>query len=665
MKELVDEFRSEAGAINETLQGLLMSLEGSNQKDEVVEELFRGLHTLKGSARMFGYSNIERVTHQLEDIFDEIREGNRTIDRPLIGLTMEATDFVALALQDAAQAGAEEGLAQRISQYLTEGGSANAEAMQGYLILYRPAPTVFERGINPLALFDELYALGEAQTYNHHVEVPLETQVDTKTFTAAFDIWLRTAEDMEEVEDVFLFNKPEEFRVIALAGQPEDALWEPLETMLDVQLSEEEKAARRAHLEAAQPAVQEAPVVEEAPTAAPELPSRSGHSTSKVNYINVPLGKLDTMMNLVSELVSVKAELEYRAEVLGDTELLNCVEELEKLSTRFRDNAFTMRLVPIQLLTVKLQRVVHDLSHHLGKEVNFITEGMDTEIDKAIINEIEAPLMHIMRNALDHGLESPEERLAAGKPAEGILKLSAFHSGADAFIHIQDDGRGLDLKKIRQKAVQKGLIEAKAKLSEQEIIDLIFLPGFSTQSETTETSGRGVGLDVVHKNIQELRGSIEVTTEPGLGTSFAIRLPLSLSIMDVMQVRVGHHAYLLPHSEIVECTSERLEGANISRKGHNLNYQGQLCPLIDLNEQFNGQPTSGEDKAMVVLSKNDQLIAVEVEEIIGVQQVVIKPVDPALQRIKYLSGTSVLGNGDLAFMIDVVRLREYLDHALA
>jgi two-component system chemotaxis sensor kinase CheA len=309
-------------------------------------------------------------------------------------------------------------------------------------------------------------------------------------------------------------------------------------------------------------------------------------------------------------------------------------------------------------LSVKLQRYVRELSTQLGKKVRFITEGMDTEIDKAIINQIEAPLMHIIRNAMDHGFETPAERVAKGKSEEGILKISAFYSGTNAFIHIQDDGGGIDAERVRSKALSLGLIHPNDSLSHEEMIKLIFKPGFSTADRVSEVSGRGVGMDVVKRNINNLRGSIDVTTEKDLGTSFAIRLPLALSIMDVMLVKVGSLNYMFPHQEIEICTSEKFDHV-IEKKGYNLRYNDELLPFLNLNSLFEEKAYSDiQDRSVVILNKNDHMLAVEVDAIIGKEQVVIKPVDEALQMISYLSGTTILGNGDLAFLIDVVKLKE-------
>jgi two-component system chemotaxis sensor kinase CheA len=290
--------------------------------------------------------------------------------------------------------------------------------------------------------------------------------------------------------------------------------------------------------------------------------------------------------------------------------------------------------------------------------VNLLTEGLDTEIDKTIINEIEAPMMHIIRNALDHGLETTEERKRLGKDAKGLLKIVAFYAGANVFIQIQDDGRGLNLTRIREKAIAKGLISSTTTLSDNEVINLIFEPGFSTHDAATEYSGRGVGMDVVKQKLKDLRGSIEITTEEGLGTAFTLRLPLSLAILDVLHVKVGDVNYLIPHNEVERCLSERLNGELIQKRGYNVKYKGNLVPNLEMKKILNIPSNSQNEPCIIVLNKNDQLIAVEVDEIKGEEQLVIKPVDDALKSLDYLSGVAVLGNGELAFLLDSLKLRE-------
>jgi two-component system, chemotaxis family, sensor kinase CheA len=667
MEEFIQEFKAESGAIIETLQGLLMSYDESTSKAQIAEELFRGIHTLKGTSKMFGFEKIEEITHQLENILDDCRSKEKSIPTSLIDLCIHILDYCDQVLNGKGEKETHDRLLQAVNNYLNTSGKTAEAQTAVYCILFTPAADIFERGVNPLAIFDELNQLGDFVSIVHNEKKSLEKQVQDKKLESVFELWLSTEKPLSDVEDVFLFMKSHEYEIIIVETNEDSCqkLLTRIEAKPGFKTGEKELKIRAAFI-SKYIANTEAPaqtehilVADKEITPLALTPSTiQSNGDVKLNYLNVALPKLDQMMNLVSEFVTLSAEVKHYANALGHDQLKDTVERLERVSTLFRDNAFSMRLVPIQILSVKLQRYVREISAQVGKKVKFITEGMDTEIDKAIINQIEAPLMHIIRNAMDHGLETPAERIAKGKPEEGILKISAFYSGTNVFIHIQDDGAGIDFEKVRAKAIATGLIAGNEVLTENQITELIFKPGFSTAEKVSELSGRGVGMDVVKREISNLRGSIDITTEKDLGTSFAIRLPLALSIMDVMLVKVGNMNYMFPHHEIEICSSEKFEDV-IERKGYNLRYNDQLLPYMDMNVLL-GEKISMTltDRSVVILNKNDNMLAVEVDEIVGKEQVVIKPVDEALQMISYLSGTTILGNGDLAFLIDVVKLKE-------
>jgi two-component system, chemotaxis family, sensor kinase CheA len=663
MEQFIQEFKVEASGIIQKLQELLLSLEQDKNNKLLIEEIFRGVHTLKGSSRMFGFDKIEHITHHLENTYDLIRSGQLKTSAGVIELSLDVVDVCSDILNDNLNKERYETLLRLLGseEIFNEPVSSSADGV--YQVFYHPSENIYERGVNPMAALQELESLGACKVFRIKGKKSFEDQAAEKKFSSAFEIIISLKGEKELLEDVFLFMDQNEFAIHQLDADPET--WKDAFARTKLQtgkaLNEEAKKERAQIIEEyfeKMTVVQPQQLQKTEPEFVEKAKAKSGESSATLNFINVKLSRLDDMMRLVSELVSIKAELHYRSTVLNDVALSNSIERLEKVTTRFRDNAFSMRLVPLQVLSMKFQRMVRDLSEKLGKDVNLLTEGLDTEIDKTIIHEIEAPIMHIIRNALDHGLETTEERKRIGKDAKGLLKIVAFYAGASVFIQIQDDGRGLNLNRIREKAIAKGLISATATLTDKEIINLIFEPGFSTHDEATEYSGRGVGMDVVKQKLKDLRGSIEITTEPGLGTAFTMRLPLSLSILDVLHVRVGGINYLIPHNEIEMCLSERLNSDVIQRRGFNIKYKGNLVPNLHLKEIFNLQSTSQEEPCIIVLNKNDQLIAVEVDEIVGEEQLVVKPVDEALRSLEYLSGISVLGNGELAFLLDSLKLRE-------
>jgi two-component system, chemotaxis family, sensor kinase CheA len=662
MDQFIQEFKVEASGIIEKLQELLLSLEQDKSNKVLIEEIFRAVHTLKGSSRMFSFEKIGHITHHLENTYDLIREGQIKASSAVIELSLEVVDVCSEILNDNLDLKRYETLLQQLGseEIFSEAESESSGGV--FQVFYHPFENIYERGVNPAAALQELKTLGECKVFVLKGEKSFEEQAEDKKFSSAFEVLIALTGEKEQLEDVFLFMDQREYSIHQLEVDEEtwdqaiDRAGKNSAKPLDRDSLVERKELIKRYF--ADRITQVADNIKKNPDVAKKTKSNNSDSSASLNFINVKLSRLDEMMRLVSELVSIKAELHYRSTVLNDIGLSNSIERLEKVTNRFRDNAFSMRLVPLQVLSMKFQRMIRDLSEKLGKDVNLLTEGLDTEIDKTIIHEIEAPIMHIIRNALDHGLETPEERRRIGKEGKGLLKLVAFYAGANVFIQIQDDGRGLNLRRIREKAISKGLIKPDAALTDKEIINLIFEPGFSTHDEATEYSGRGVGMDVVKQKLKDLRGSIEITTEPGLGTAFTLRLPLSLSILDVLHVKVGGINYLLPHSEVEKCLSERLNGDIIQRRGFNVKYNGNLVPNLQLKEIFNLAPGAKQETCIIVLNKNDQLIAVEVDEVVGEEQLVIKPVDEALRCIDYLSGISVLGNGELAFLLDSLKLRE-------
>ena len=662
MEEFIQEFREEVNSIIERIQHSLLAVDLNADNQELVEEIYRGVHTLKGSSRMFGFEQIEKLTHELENKFDQIRERKIILDKSIIDLCLKVLDQVAIIIEGNEDDGLTENLFKEIEEYqqLEKVGTTVY-----YQIFYAPDSNIFERGINPQSILDEITELGETSVFTLYESDSMAEMEKKKKFDAAFEIYLATTSQREDLDDVFLFLEESEYVIYQLnpAEDQVDTIIERAKKYLKKgkNLTKKAKDQRLSIIYDFFENLPLDPVQNEVEEQAESTKRQDNQvESSSLNYINVKIDRLDEMMRLVSELVTLKAQFHYRAQVLQDDILSSSLEQMDKLSNKFRDVAFNMRLVPLQILSLKFQRSVRDLGESLGKEVNFISQGLNTEFDKSIINEIESPLLHIIRNAIDHGLETPEERQKLGKPREGLLKISAFYEGANVFIQIQDDGKGLDLQTIKSAAIKKGLINAKDQITDQEIMNLIFQPAFSTHKKATKLSGRGVGMDVVLNKLKELRGTIKITTEKGLGTTFTLRLPLSLSILDILHVKVGEVNYLIPQNEIVQCFSERLNNDQIKRSGFNMNYNDMLISHLQLDKIFAEENTSGEEPSIIVIHKNDETISLEVHEIVGEDQLVIKPVDETLKNLAYLSGIAVLGNGELAFLLDSFRLKNSL-----
>jgi two-component system chemotaxis sensor kinase CheA len=367
--------------------------------------------------------------------------------------------------------------------------------------------------------------------------------------------------------------------------------------------------------------------------------------------VNVASHKLDELMNLVSELVTITATLEVEASRFKDTRLGNSIENIEKLTKNFRNIALDLRLVPVGTLLTKFKRQVRDLSKELNKKVNLLIEGQEIEIDKTILKSIESPLQHIIRNSIDHGLEPEEERLAKGKSPEGLLKITAFHSGASVIIQVQDDGRGINIERVQECAIKKGLINVNQAVTKQELINLILEPGFSTSENVSMVSGRGVGMDVVKKELSTVGGSLEIFTEKDLGTSITMKLPTTLTIIDTLLVNVGETQILIPVTDIEYCFKE--SSVNLFQKDNKyIEFKNYPIPLISLREQFH-YPVFGQDEHMViVINKFDQKYAITADQILGEHQAVIKPLGDLFSNQPLFSGGSIMVDGKLAFILD-------------
>src|SRR6478609_782235 len=360
-------------------------------------------------------------------------------------------------------------------------------------------------------------------------------------------------------------------------------------------------------------------------------------------------------MNLVSELVTTQASLTLLSEENQSAELTAIAENVEKITRRLRDNAFTMSLIPIESLLVRFQRLVRDLSAELKKDVEFKIEGAETEIDKSIIEKLSDPLLHLLRNAIDHGIESPEERVKKGKRKQGTILFKSYYSGANVIIEIKDDGAGIKFEKIRKIAIEKGLILADAELSENEIINLIFLPGFSTADQITGVSGRGVGMDVVKRNIGDIRGEIEVFTKVGEGSTFQIKLPLTLSIIDGLRIEIGTTEYILPLFAVQKCyevvTAQLTETFN-----QWVTLDGQRIPFLFLREDFGATNNAPYHSQIIKIVQNGNPVGLVVDRIVGDYQAVLKPLGHLYRNQDEFSGATILGDGTVALVIDPVKL---------
>jgi two-component system, chemotaxis family, sensor kinase CheA len=477
-----------------------------------------------------------------------------------------------------------------------------------------------------LLLLHELRELGAFDVAALTDALPPIEDLDPQGLYLAWEARLPAETDPAAVEDVFMFLRDE------------------MEFVLEREAETEE---------APQPAPRASEVAGEA-GATSSVESRGAGKVA--GSLRVPAERLDELMDRVGELVIAQARLSQIAEAGADPAVKAIAEELERLSSGLRDTTMGIRMVPIGALFGRFRRLVHDLSASLDKQVEFVTSGEETELDKTMIERLADPLVHLIRNAVDHGLETPQGRMAAGKPAVGTVRLSAVHAGAEVAISIADDGRGLDAERIRAKAEEAGLLAPETKISDSELFQFLFHPGFSTASQITSVSGRGVGMDVVKRTIEGLRGSIDIATQPGGGTTATLRLPLTLAIIDGMLVRVGAGRYAIPLSAVEECV-ELPPFADAPEAGRSfLNIRGALVPFLRLRELLKVDAPPEPHQKVVIVSSGDLRVGLVVDQIIGNSQTVIKSLSKLHAGVASFSGATILGDGTVALILDIAHL---------
>jgi len=629
-------FLDEARELLVELESALLELDQSRNDPEIVARAFRALHTIKGSGAMFGFEDISGFAHHLESAFDQLRKGQLTVTADLINLSLGAADQIKKMLDAATGQGAAD--TSRSEAILTElrflRGAPDAERppspaptetapalgrgpVRDWRIRFRPAPGALLNGTNPLRLLGELRELGELRVHVDTAAIPSLSEMDPERCYLAWDLVLATGAEPAAIRDVFIFVEND----CELSIQPADPA------------APVRPAPRAAASEVRRPA--------------------AGASTSS---IRVSADKLDQLVNLVGELVTVQARLGAVAARREDPEVRAVSEEIDRLTSSLRENSMSIRMLPLRATFERFRRLVHDLGAELHKHVELTVEGADTELDKTVIDQLNDPLVHLIRNSMDHGIETPEARLAAGKPATATVHLAAQHSGANVLIRVSDDGRGLDVEAVRARAIEQGLIQAGAQLSEAEIVSLILAPGFSTAREVTDVSGRGVGMDVVRRNVEALRGSLEVASKPGAGVTVTLRLPLTLAIIDGLLVRVGEDYFVLPLANSLECVELTGQDIDAAHGNHLANVRGQLVPYIRLREYFRMEGERPEREQVMVVETDQGRYGFAVDQVLGDHQTVIKNLGRLYRNVHVVSGATILGDGTVALILDPQRV---------
>jgi two-component system, chemotaxis family, sensor kinase CheA len=666
-----DMFINEAKDLLINLERDLLELEKNPEKKELIEAVFRAMHTLKGVSSMYGFNCISDYTHSFESIYQAVREGAASLTKEIFNLTFQSIDHIRNLLQDAELANPKNkkrhneliDSVQKILEDLVNAGSENTREFQidsskkvekTWYILLRTNETLEFRGIKILNIFYELSKLGTFEI----IKNPLLTSVESLESDEYWGIFLSTAASRDEIEEVFMFvlddcriSKVANYNFFKQFAEPEDLPESDTPTVADGDISILDAIEKSLKISndnefssgviAVDKIFKEAAIKE----VGKQLASR----------ISVSSDKLDTLNHLVSELVTTNSELSLAINNNDFKKIIQAGEKIEKLSKLFRENALEIRLVPVKDMLVRFKRLVRDLSLNLGKKVDFKIEGEETELDKNIIDVLAEPLMHLIRNCLDHGIEVPAERVKKDKPEVGALEFTTFQSGNSIIIKISDDGNGIDPEMIRKKAIEKGFITSDKQLSKKEVYDLVFLPGFSTAQSLTEVSGRGVGMDVVRKRINDIRGEVEIESAVGVGTTFTIQLQQTISIIDTLLIKSAKSHFLIPLTEVEVC--DQKENAEIfNSQNKYLEYNQSLVPYIHLGKEFNLKGSKLSVSKIVYINKNEHRFAIVTDQIIGEYQAVIKPLQNVYLKHDFLCGASIMGDGNLALMLDTSKL---------
>ena len=667
----------------EVMETGLMDLEPGAADDEVINSIFRAAHSIKGGSGTFGFKAIADFTHVMETLLDEMRDGKRDITTENADILLRSVDCLREMLE-AAQNG-DEADAQRVREHqdeleqeLKKNGHAAAPAepaaaapaaaettsaespVQGWNISFKPAANMFQTANDPLPLIRELRALGELEMETHLASIPDFDQLEPEDCYLSWNMVLHGDASLEQLKEIFAWVEDLcelDITPLAAAAVPAAAA-----------------ATESASADASRPIPQRRETDRGAKSSdrrqterrSKERRGGSSGSAQAATSIRVETGKIDALINMVGELVITQSMLGLLGELIEDKQavtpqdiekLRDGLMQLERNTRELQENVMQVRMMPISFTFSRFPRLVRDLSSKLGKKIELKLSGETTEVDKTVIEKIGDPLVHLVRNSLDHGIEEPDKRIAAGKPETGTIELNAYHQGGNIVIEIKDDGGGMNRDVLLDKAIEKGLIAEDDMLSDKQIYELIFMPGFSTAAVVSDVSGRGVGMDVVRRNIQELGGGIEIDSELGVGTTITIRLPLTLAILDGQTVTVGNENYIIPIISIIESIQIKPEMVNrVGGQGETFKLRDEYIPIIKLHDVFGineDGKVSLDDGLLVVVEADGRHVGLFVDDLLGQQQVVIKSLENNYKKIEGFSGATILGDGTVALILDM------------
>jgi two-component system chemotaxis sensor kinase CheA len=648
----------------DSMESGLLNLQAGGTDADTINTIFRAAHSIKGGSGTFGFGEVAGFTHVLETLLNEMRDGRRPVTPEAVNLLLESVDVlreilgavrakapIDSARTDEVQSRLEAVLASRESgvkgsRESTASGLPTPDSRlatagpHGWLIHFRPKPHLFKTGNDPLRIFRELDGLGTLAVECDLSALPAFESLDPESCRLGWSLALAGPVERCALDETFAWVADDvELEITESRGGLQTANSPPGDG--SCQAATRESPERRAGADRRS-----------------DIDRRTGLPADTAS-IRVDTAKVDALINMVGELVitqNILRQIGENFEMSKIHKLTQALAELDRNTRELQESVMRIRMLPISFAFNRVPRLVHDLSTKLGKKVELKMSGENTELDKTVLERIVDPLVHLVRNTCDHGIEMPDKRATAGKPETGVLMLSACHQGGNVVIEVADDGAGLDRDKILKKARERGLVKPDAELEDAAIHDLIFLPGFSTADRVSDVSGRGVGMDVVRKNVQALGGSVEVASEPGQGAKFTVRLPLTLAIMDGQSVSVGSEFYIVPLVSIIVSTIVKNEQVSTVANGAEVfRFRDEYLPLIRLYELYGASPrtTDIQEGLMVVVEGDGKRAGLFVDELLGQQQVVIKSLESNYRRVEGVSGATILGDGSVALILDI------------
>jgi len=712
-------FYVEAQEHLESMENVLLKMDDGECNDEMLNDIFRSAHTIKGSAGIFGLDHIVNFTHVVENVLDRARDNKIALEKELVDIIFKCRDHMqnlvgasldefnaqvelqetGIDLLEALAPWASEESAQARAQSTpsedsqSDNKQVDAEDNERFWhISLRLSSDCLRNGMDPLSFIKFLTSLGEIK----HIETivdnfPSAANFDAETLYFAYEIALQSDASLEEIENTFMFVQDDsDISILPPSAKVDDylALIDKLpeenhrlgdilvncgsltEHSLEQALISQSKGStndqagthKLGELLTEQHKVPEAVV-----NAALSKQQKNKKKAAEGKQIRIDSNRLDDLINLIGELVINQQRIDLLSKGSKNPPLIEAVDDFENFTNQIRDAALSLRMVPIGGTFQRFKRLVRDTAQELGKEVELTIDGADTELDRLMVEKLGDPLTHIVRNAMDHGLESIEARQAVGKGVKGQLKLSAYHEASHIVISISDDGNGIDKDRVREKAIEKGIINVDSQLSDNELFHLIFHPGFSTAAAVTNLSGRGVGMDVVKRNVEALQGSIDISSQAGVGSEFKIRLPLTLAIIDGFHVEAKGTHFIIPQATIIECID--LANHQDIKGRHCINLRGEMIPYLSMSEIFNLTPSQEHlqteavkknipKRELVIVQFGSDVAGIAVDTLNGEIQTVVKPLGPIFKSLKGIGGSSLLGNGEIAFILDIPQLIE-------